>query len=165
MKTTIVLIISVIKEKVVISFILFGVISFSWFKKKSWDYSHEKWRICVNLEWWLAAVANEYASTSSVFRAILSFIHENELLHPITALYYAWGRLTAENSNLMKELRTVSSFQRSWPQQYLIWQYVEHAWESCFCAERHDGFNNTHCVDHSSYPDRSKHVSRICEYI
>ncbi len=77
--------------------------------------------------------------------------------HPITALYYAWGRLTAENSNLMKELRAVSSFLWTWPQQYLIWQHVERTWES--------GFFNTHCTDQSSYLDRSKRVSSVCEYI
>ncbi len=43
-------------------------------------YVHEKWRICVNLQWRLAVVAGEYASTSSVFWAILSVIYENELL-------------------------------------------------------------------------------------
>ncbi len=73
MKTTIALIMSIIKGKVVI-FSFFGAISFFQFKKKGWSYV----TFCVNLEWWLAAMANE--STSSVVRAILSIIHENELL-------------------------------------------------------------------------------------
>ncbi len=71
---------------------------------------------------------DEYASTSSVFRAILRIIHENELLP----------------SNHIQECS---------------------AHESVFCAERRDGFNNTHCMDHSSYLDWNKCVSNVCEYI
>ncbi len=126
---------SIIKEKVVI-FSFFGAISFFRFKKKSWAKS-DVYALIWSGDWlpWLMSTRLRH-QFSELFSVL--FMKMNSY-HPITALYYAWGRLTAENSNLMKEHRAVGSFLWTWPQQYLIWQHVECAWERSFCAEHHDG--------------------------
>ncbi len=69
-----------IKVKVVIFYFIFWSNFVLPVQKTKLNRRHEKGRICVHLQWWLAAVAGEYASTSSVFRAFLSIIHENEVL-------------------------------------------------------------------------------------
>ncbi len=86
--------------------VFFWEISFFRFKKRGWTNvtKSDVYALIGSDDWlpWLESMRlrHQFSEIFSVlFMGMMSY-------DPITALYYAWGHLTAENSNQMKELQS-----------------------------------------------------------